>query len=81
VGWGTVRLWLTWTMANTLGGLAGFGAGGAIAAAPRGLLGLLHPEGSCPWPEVMLVVARASAWPAVAGGSQRWSNSWRCARI
>lgn len=66
--WITVRLWMTWIIANTLGGLVGFGAGGAVTAAALGLLGLLHVAGSRRWSEVILVVVCASAWPAIVGG-------------
>jgi hypothetical protein len=62
-------LWLAWIVANAVGGLLGFGAGGLVTAAGLAALGLLHPAGSRTSLEVALVLACAGAWPLIAGAT------------
>ena len=58
---------LTWTLANTVGGLVGFGVGGFVTWAALAALGLLDTSHSRSGPEIALVLLCAFAWPPIAG--------------
>jgi hypothetical protein len=65
-----LRVWLAWTIANGLGGLIGFGTGGAIVSAGAATIDTISPNtGPRPLPIMLAAMALFVAWPLVIGAS------------